>query len=45
MTVVAATAVVADILDTEEFQALVVFFAFSRHRSEFVASPAIEGRR
>ena len=45
MTVVAATAVVADILDTEEFQALVVFFASSRHRSEFVASPAIEGRR
>ena len=45
MTVVAATAVVADILDTEEFQALVVFFASSRHWSEFVASPAIEGRR
>jgi len=45
MTVVAAVAVVADILDTEEFQALVVFFATSRHRSEFIASPAIEGRR
>ena len=44
MTVVAATAVVADILDTEEFQALVVFFASSRYRSEFIASPAIEGR-
>ena len=45
MTVVAAVAVVADILDTEEFQSLVVFFAASCHRSEFIASPPIEGRR
>ena len=45
MTVVTAMAVVADILNAEELQALVVFFASSRHRSEFIASPAIEGRR
>ena len=45
MTVVAAMAVVADILNAEELQALVVFFASSRHRSEFIASPAIESRR
>jgi hypothetical protein len=38
-------AVVAGILNAKEFQALVVFFASSRHRSEFVATPAIEGRR
>jgi hypothetical protein len=45
MTVVATMAVMADILNTEKFQAFVVFFASSRHRSEFIASPAIEGRR
>jgi len=44
MTVIAAVAVVADIFHTEEFQPLVVFFAASCHRSEFIASPAIEGR-